>query len=894
VILVTGGGKGIGAECALALARHAGARLVVLGRSRQEQDRDLAENLRRFEAMGVTCEYAQADVTRFEDVERAIHDATSRLGEITALLHAAGVNEPMSLRNLDRAAFERTLAPKVGGFRNLLAALDPGRLRLLVSFGSVIARIGMRGEADYAVANACLTELTEQFQARHPACRCLALEWSVWASVGMGERLGRVEALAREGVGPIPTEAGVDQFLDLVSRAGRSTTVVVAGRLGEPPTLEVERPPLPAFRFLERALVDYPGIELVAEANLEGATDPYVADHVFAGERVFPAVLGLEAMAQAAAGLLRLRSRPRWRISDVRFERPVIVEAAGPTTIRLAALARGPARVEVALRCAHTSFRVDHFRATFEFAPDAGTPDDGGRVRSSLGGQLLPIDPAADLYSALLFQRGRFQRITGYTHLEASRCLAEISAGDREPWFGPGRPEELTLGDAAARDAAIHAVQACIPHAPLLPIGVDRIVIDCAESMSPTRVQATERSAQGDLFIYDLVVEDEAGCVRERWEGLRLRAVSGLRNAGPWCLPLLVPYLERQVRALSPAERCSIAVAQSPRSAPEEQPLRALTRMLATSSDRQHRTDGKPLVAGGLEVSASYSGGLAVSMTARQPVGCDAEQVVPRSQLVWRDLLGAERFEVAECLMRELGDDLDRAATRIWAAVESLEKAGVAETGPLVYSERGPDGWAQLRCGDFSVTTGPARIRGEEGETVFAFALPSRERPADAARPSPSPTSARTYEYRHVVGFEETNLVGNVYFTNPLRWQGRCRELFLREHAPSVLDDLARGLAMVTTHVSCDFVAELKPFDEVSVRMSLEAQGPNHLELYFEYWRISPKGSELVARGKQGVSCMNRTDFGLVRTPLPEALRNALWEFSHSSEPSKTRGTSRP
>ena len=46
------------------------------------------------------------------------------------------------------------------------------------------------------------------------------------------------------------------------------------------------------------------------------------------------------------------------------------------------------------------------------------------------------------------------------------------------------------------------------------------------------------------------------------------------------------------------------------------------------------------------------------------------------------------------------------------------------------------------------------------------------------------------YEYRHVVGFEETNLVGNVYYVNYVRWQGRCREMFLLEHAPSVLDEL--------------------------------------------------------------------------------------------------------
>ena len=53
----------------------------------------------------------------------------------------------------------------------------------------------------------------------------------------------------------------------------------------------------------------------------------------------------------------------------------------------------------------------------------------------------------------------------------------------------------------------------------------------------------------------------------------------------------------------------------------------------------------------------------------------------------------------------------------------------------------------------------------------------------------------RAYEYRHVVGFEETNLVGNVYFTEHLRWQGRCREMFLKEHAPEVLAErLEQGL----------------------------------------------------------------------------------------------------
>ena len=53
---------------------------------------------------------------------------------------------------------------------------------------------------------------------------------------------------------------------------------------------------------------------------------------------------------------------------------------------------------------------------------------------------------------------------------------------------------------------------------------------------------------------------------------------------------------------------------------------------------------------------------------------------------------------------------------------------------------------------------------------------------------------ANYYEYRHIVGFEETNLVGNVYYVNYLRWQGRCREMFLSERAPDVLAELQDDL----------------------------------------------------------------------------------------------------
>jgi enediyne biosynthesis thioesterase len=137
----------------------------------------------------------------------------------------------------------------------------------------------------------------------------------------------------------------------------------------------------------------------------------------------------------------------------------------------------------------------------------------------------------------------------------------------------------------------------------------------------------------------------------------------------------------------------------------------------------------------------------------------------------------------------------------------------------------------------------------------------------------------RAYEYRHVVGFEETNLVGNVYYVNQVRWQGRCREMFLQEHAPEVLAELRRGLSLATVRCSCDYLAELFAFDRVVIRMWLAALTQSGMALRFEYWRHNDDGEELVARGDQQIACLRRESGQLVPTPVPPALREALRPF---------------
>jgi enediyne biosynthesis thioesterase len=140
--------------------------------------------------------------------------------------------------------------------------------------------------------------------------------------------------------------------------------------------------------------------------------------------------------------------------------------------------------------------------------------------------------------------------------------------------------------------------------------------------------------------------------------------------------------------------------------------------------------------------------------------------------------------------------------------------------------------------------------------------------------------AVRAYEYRHVVGFEETSLVGNVYFANHIRWQGRCRELFLKEHAPEILQQLREGLALVTVRCSCQYLMELSPFDEVTVRMRLACLAQNRISLSFEYWRQAGPNEQLVARGDHEVACMKRLRNRTVPVNVPESLRSALEMYS--------------
>jgi enediyne core biosynthesis thioesterase len=140
----------------------------------------------------------------------------------------------------------------------------------------------------------------------------------------------------------------------------------------------------------------------------------------------------------------------------------------------------------------------------------------------------------------------------------------------------------------------------------------------------------------------------------------------------------------------------------------------------------------------------------------------------------------------------------------------------------------------------------------------------------------------RAYEYRHIVTFGETNIVGNVYYTHFLEWQGQCRELFLRDHAPEVLQELAKDLRLVTVRCSCEFFEELFGFDEVVLRMRLAAFVQNRVRMDFEYYRRQNGTEQLVARGEQEVACMRMQEGRMLPSPIPDAFREALRPYEEA------------
>ena len=689
VLLVTGNGKGLTAECALAMAQDSGARLALLGPIDPATDQEVSTNLARMVAAGVQVRYERADVTDAREVRQAVERIEATLGPVTAVLHGAARNEPTALASLTGEQLRRTLAPKVVGLWAVLDAVGEDKIKLLVSLGSTVGRTGQHGQAHYATANDWTSELTVDFGRRHPDARALALEWSEWS----GDK-----AAKHVGATPLPLDGGLAVLRRVLADPAAGPVVTVSGRTAGIPAIALEPSELPSTRFVDRVLVHYPGVELVTETELTTDDDPYLAD----SELRFPAVLGMEAMAQVAAALSGATTTPL--LEDAEFPHPIVVRPGGATTVRLVALVTGADTVEVAIRSEDTGFTTDHVRARLRFSPEE--PPAPRQVPSS-DLPAVPVDPVTDLYGGILFQGKRFQRLESVREVSSRHVVAELSTTSPEPWFAAPLPQHLVLADPGRRDAVLHAIQCCVPDTTLRLVRVERLhpAGSADEDPEVVVVAARERERHGDRYVYDVDVLTTAGAPVERWVGLTLRATNR-SAAGPWVPALLGPYLERAAELVLGD---AMAFVVEP-----DRPGTSSSTVLATNRILDARQD-----TGANTVSASHGAGLTVVVAGTGLLSCDVEVVAEHTEDEWDTLLGGRPLPVRDLVAAATGETVSVAATRILSALACQREAGVP-SNELTLDRVDPAGWVVLSDGESRIATWVTTVDDVAAPVVFA------------------------------------------------------------------------------------------------------------------------------------------------------------------------------
>jgi len=164
VVLVTGAGSGIGAACARALSR-AGARVALAGR-RLEPLEAIAHEIDEDdgEALALSC-----DVTKPQEVERAVGFFSAGLGPIEIVVNAAGIGHSATLTATSDEDIDHVLDVNLRGAWNVVRAtfapMKRAKFGRIVNVASTAAVRGYRYNALYAASKHALAGLTRSLSA---------------------------------------------------------------------------------------------------------------------------------------------------------------------------------------------------------------------------------------------------------------------------------------------------------------------------------------------------------------------------------------------------------------------------------------------------------------------------------------------------------------------------------------------------------------------------------------------------------------------------------------------------------------------------------------------------------------------------------------------------------
>jgi NAD(P)-dependent dehydrogenase (short-subunit alcohol dehydrogenase family) len=212
VALVTGAARGLGRAISLALA-HAGAD-VALGFRDVSAAGGVAHEI---EAMGRGALPLQMDVTRLDQVFRAVDDTIARFGHLDILVNNAGGGTSGLAEDVTEQDYDLTMA--LNAKATFFASQAAGRVMMRQNRGRIINLSSQAGfaalptESVYCMSKAAVSHLT----------KCLAVEW--------GKHNITVNAVAPTFIATPGTE---EALADPVFRADVIERIAGLHRIGEP------------------------------------------------------------------------------------------------------------------------------------------------------------------------------------------------------------------------------------------------------------------------------------------------------------------------------------------------------------------------------------------------------------------------------------------------------------------------------------------------------------------------------------------------------------------------------------------------------------------------------------------------------------------------------------
>jgi 3-hydroxybutyrate dehydrogenase len=214
VALVTGGGRGIGREIALALGREA-CTVAVAARTLVDLQRTVAE----LQALGTKALALELDVGDADAVTRAIRDVRAALGPVDVLVNNAGIAESAPLARTDPSSWDRHLRVNATGPYLLAREVLPGMLERrwgrIINIASVAGLHGAAYVTAYATSKHALVGFTRALAIEvagrgvtvNAVCPAFVATDLTWRSARtIAERTGKsydeaVAALARMNTG---------------------------------------------------------------------------------------------------------------------------------------------------------------------------------------------------------------------------------------------------------------------------------------------------------------------------------------------------------------------------------------------------------------------------------------------------------------------------------------------------------------------------------------------------------------------------------------------------------------------------------------------------------------------------------------------------------------------